>query len=408
MMGGCCNYFAELCALSTAGELTTVERGALDRHLRGCAGCAQLLAEYERLANEDFPQLAATPMEEETGIERYHAARERLISRLRSRRAFGWLAVPAAIVMVLCVGTGYEFGHRAGMRTHPGSSPPPQATLDSKRPTSAMRAQNDDLLRSVLARDEARIRELDSRARNDEQRIEGLTQEKAALVHTLEDAVTRIATEQQEIAMVGKQPADLQRRIDEAAQTLSKIQTDLTQAKEEREQATLRTASLEAQIKDLNELLAVSQDAARKSEEFLRKNRDIREIMGARQLYIADVFDVNPNGTKSKPFGRVFYTAGKFLVFYAFDLDGEARRRERQTFQAWGRPEKDSGHPISLGMFYMDNQDNRRWVLKSEDPDVLATINAVFVTVEPKGGSDRPTTKPFLYAYLRSLPPNHF
>ena len=401
MMAGCSDYFAELCALSTAGELTTAERDALERHLRDCTGCAELLAEYERLAREDLARLAA---------------QERLISRLPSGHARiprnAWLAIPAAVAMVFCIAIGYEFGHTAGMKTDVAPSTPPQTTVERRRPAPSVSVPNDDLLRSVLARDEARIRELDARVLNDEQQMESLAREKAALAHSLEDAVTEIASRQQEIALLGKQPAELQRGLDEAkneaAQTLATIQTDLKQAREERAQALLRTASLEAQIKDLNGLLAVSQSAARTSEEFLRKNRDIREIMGARQLYIADVFDVNPNGTKSKPFGRVFYTAGKSLVFYAFDLDGEPRRRELQNFQAWGRPEKDGSRPISLGMFYMDNQDNRRWVLKSEDPDVLAMINAVFVTVEPKGGSDRPTTKPFLYAYLRSLPPNHF
>jgi anti-sigma-K factor RskA len=55
----------------------------------------------------------------------------------------------------------------------------------------------------------------------------------------------------------------------------------------------------------------------------------------------------------------------------------------------------------------MDNEQNRRWVLKSSNPNVLAQINAVFVTVEPHGGSQKPTGKPFLEAYLHSLPPNH-
>jgi anti-sigma-K factor RskA len=41
------------------------------------------------------------------------------------------------------------------------------------------------------------------------------------------------------------------------------------------------------------------------------------------------------------------------------------------------------------------------------NPGVLAQIKAVFVTVEPKGGSAKPTGKPVLEAYLHSLPPNH-
>jgi hypothetical protein len=129
--------------------------------------------------------------------------------------------------------------------------------------------------------------------------------------------------------------------------------------------------------------------------------------MGARQLYIADVFDVQNNGDRSKPFGRVFYTKGKSLIFYAFDLQAQPGYREARAFQAWGKPDSTSGKPISLGVFYMDSEQNRRWVVKSDNAEVLAQINAVFVTVEPHGGSQKPTSKPFLEAYLHSLPPNH-
>jgi hypothetical protein len=49
----------------------------------------------------------------------------------------------------------------------------------------------------------------------------------------------------------------------------------------------------------------------------------------------------------------------------------------------------------------------RHWVLKTENPDVLALINALFVTVEPKVGSAKSAGERFLEAYLHSLPPNH-
>ena len=49
----------------------------------------------------------------------------------------------------------------------------------------------------------------------------------------------------------------------------------------------------------------------------------------------------------------------------------------------------------------MDSESNRRWVLRLDDPKQLAEIDAVFVTVEPQGGSQKPTGKPFLYALLR-------
>ena len=57
---------------------------------------------------------------------------------------------------------------------------------------------------------------------------------------------------------------------------------------------------------------------------------------------------------------------------------------------------------MNLGILYMDSEANRRWVMRFDDPKQLAEIDAVFVTVEPHGGSQKPTSKPFLYALLRN------
>jgi hypothetical protein len=46
---------------------------------------------------------------------------------------------------------------------------------------------------------------------------------------------------------------------------------------------------------------------------------------------------------------------------------------------------------ISLGIFYEDNVGKKRWVLKLDDAKTLAQIDAVFVTVEPSGGSQKPS-----------------
>ena len=53
-----------------------------------------------------------------------------------------------------------------------------------------------------------------------------------------------------------------------------------------------------------------------------------------------------------------------------------------------------------MGVFYVDDNVQRRWVLKVDDPEKLKGVNALFVTVEPLGGADRPTGKKLLYAYL--------
>src|SRR5436309_14168088 len=113
--------------------------------------------------------------------------------------------------------------------------------------------------------------------------------------------------------------------------------------------------------------------------------------MAARDLYIAEVSDVGGNGKRKKPYGRVFYTRGKSLIFYAYDLDQQPGVKNASTFQAWGRRGPDRKNAVSLGIFYMDSVANRRWILKVEDPQTLQQIDAVFVTVEPKGGSPEPS-----------------
>ena len=142
-----------------------------------------------------------------------------------------------------------------------------------------------------------------------------------------------------------------------------------------------------------------------RGQELLEYDRDIRELMGARELYMADVHDVSGKGT-AKTYGRVFFTKGKSLIFYAFDLDAQPGVQNARSFQAWGRKGPDKEQARNLGIFYEDNVSKKRWVLKADDPKTLEDIDAVFVTVEPNGGSQHPSGKPLLFAYLR-VNPNH-
>jgi hypothetical protein len=166
------------------------------------------------------------------------------------------------------------------------------------------------------------------------------------------------------------------------------------------------SATLQAQVDELNASLRVREQDIAENEELLQHDRDIRNLIGSRDLYISEVYDVAKNGKTQKPFGRVFYTKGKSLVFYAYDLDQQPGVKTASTFQAWGRQGTDQQHDINLGMFYRDDQNRKRWILKSTDPLTLARIDAVFVTVEPNRQTSEPNGKPLLFTYLRMLP-NH-
>jgi len=170
---------------------------------------------------------------------------------------------------------------------------------------------------------------------------------------------------------------------------------------------------LEAKVDELTQRVrdreqALDQDQAEiaKQRELLEKDRDIRELMGARDLYIAEVHDVGGNGQADKTYGRIFYTKGKSLIFYAYDLDQEADLKNPNTFQAWGQRGADKQQALSLGGFYEPNTSKKRWILKFDDPKALATVDAVLVTAEPNRGSRHPSSKELLFAYLR-VSPNH-
>jgi anti-sigma-K factor RskA len=138
-------------------------------------------------------------------------------------------------------------------------------------------------------------------------------------------------------------------------------------------------------------------------EQFLDHDREIRNLIAARHLYIADIYDVKDDGETAKPFGRIFYTKDTSLVFYGYDLDKQTRRNKLVSFQVWGSG--DDQPDVSLGLFSLDGK-QKCWILHFNDSKTLARVNKVFVTVEPPGGSNRPTGKQILMAYLR-IHPNH-
>jgi hypothetical protein len=181
----------------------------------------------------------------------------------------------------------------------------------------------------------------------------------------------------------------------------------------QRDDIASHAAVLQAKIGDLTQLvleregeLEQKEDQVAKDENLLEHDRDIRELIGARDLYIAEIHDVSGNGESSKSYGRIFYTRGKRLVFYAYDLDAQHGIQEASTFQAWGRKGPDKQQALNLGVFYEDNATKKRWVLRVDNHRSLEDIDAVFLMIEPNGGSQHPSGKQLLFAYLR-INPNH-
>lgn len=417
--------FKELAALAHRGALTDDERLALSRHLEFCISCRQAYAEYSLLSREGMPFLAATYGHgDEVQDWDDRAVRNKLLARVRSegrdaeysssagaraqvlrightffpRSVTGqWAAGAVAACVLLAVAFGaYHLGGRMGVAEQRTPFVPPFQAPD----LAAQNKPSDDL----VAQQAAQISRLQVHVSAGQQEVVRLRE----ALRATEDRYTTLskteAEQDAEFRDVSEQRDKLISQLRDAEQTNQRVQAELTSLRAEHDRILLRTTSLESK---LDELTASARDKERRlqdDEQYLSSDRDIRELMGARKLYIADVFDVDSGSRTRKPFGRVFYTQNKSLIFYAFDLDHQPGVKNASAFQVWGKRDAESGekyHATNLGILYMDSESNRRWVLRLDDPKQLAEIDAVFVTVEPHGGSQKPTGKPFLYALLR-------
>jgi len=416
--------FKELSALAQGGECSDSEWLELKRHLQTCSSCRDGYHEYSLIAKEGMPFLAAarSDIQERASWDEGSAWRG-LLSRIREAEQSRpvlvnvrpkpirtslfswsggpqWAAVAAVALLLVAVSAG---AYRLGSLAHPTGGQ--GATLSSAsaahlRELDSEKKAADEMLTSQTGQMFSLQRQISSEQQE-------LTKLRAAL-HAAEEQSNKLSSgigvKEEQVRRLSEQREKLTTQLRDAEQTAQNAEAELASLHAEHERTLMRTASLESKIE---ELTASNRDQERRldnDEQYLASDRDIRELMGARKLYIADVFDVDSGSRTRKPFGRVFYTQNKSLIFYAFDLDHEPGVKTASAFQVWGQRDAEPGEKsraTNLGILYMDSESNRRWVLRLDDPKHLAEIDAVFVTVEPHGGSQKPTGKPFLYALLR-------
>jgi hypothetical protein len=414
--------FKELGAIASSGTLRTSEWAELKGHLQVCEACREVSNQYLILASEGIPLLAARYGNQEGQgswddmptrrklFARVQAAEQQASSGPTSQVPAGVqlnlprripvnplaIAVLAACLVVAVGLAAYHLGIRAQVRVR-------QAQAYAENYFQNLATEKKQSVDELL---DTQTKKLSQSQEEASQREQELTKLRPAL-RKVEDranelAAANSATDEQ-LRRALEQRDSLSGQLRDAEQAYQTVQAELATLRAERNKALLQTVSLESRIEELSTTTSDQERRLIDDEQYLASDRDIRDLMGARKLYIADVFDVDSHSRTRMPFGRVFYTQGKSLLFYAFDLDRQLDPKNASTFQAWGRREKDQEKPLNLGILYMDSKSNRRWALRFDDPVKLAEIDAVFVTVEPNGGSQQPTGKPFLYAYLRRV-----
>ena len=412
--------FQELCALSTTGELTAEEWARLERHLSHCDACREAKRQYERIVAGVIPAMAVESASEPDDVSApgswsIEEAEATLINSLRDEPApssvksisptipLWWKRVRryaiAALILLACSVLGYRIGVLRERGSHAAVAPVVSSVPDirphlnssgaARVPQPARKIAPDDDQTSSL-RDQVRTSQLD------------LTKLKDKLTQTEEELSKRSADLDQSL----QDRAELGRELAQVQASAQSLEAKLTAVGNQTAPDTAELPGLKMRIEDLNASLEYKDKEIAEQQELLEHDRDIRNLIGARNLYIAEIYDIAKSGDTQKPFGRVFYTKDKSLIFYGFDLDQQQGVKKVSAFQAWGSRGADRQHAVSLGLLYQDDANQKRWVLKFNDAKTIAQIDGVFVTVEPEGGSTKPSGKPLLFTYLR-LGPNH-
>lgn len=431
--------FLELCAVSTSGELSEQERKKLEAHLVGCAECRQALKEFEAAVDVGVPFLGAklsadslfdssrpfvssqpeserpAPLECTTPPPRdvnkagsipdidkrgFVFAQGNSPRRRQINWRYVWLPFAACILLTIALGIyAYRIGGARRVEVTQTATYTPDIQIEALEQQMSDVGHDREDLRSQLVQRDRVIADLQREVQSQSATLEEMKGAQGNLEKTIQNKEgEKQQSDQDRNALLQK--------LDSAQASLQKTQIQLDSLQRQRAQDESRADSLAAQVNDLHAQLREQEQTLSKQEDLLAHDRDVRELMGARDLYIAEIYDVAREGVTQKPYGRVFYTKGKSLIFYAYDLDQEAGVRTASTFQAWGQRGPNRREALNLGIFYEDNAAKKRWVLKFDDSKTLEQINAVFVTVEPSGGSIKPSGNPLLFTYLK-IEPNH-
>jgi hypothetical protein len=428
--------FLELCAVSTSGQLSEEDQRRLQEQLAVCSSCRTALQQYEAIIRHAIPAMGAkeTPQDMEAGPRwsekqaesalferiardeggggigrdgpipphRETSARQRVLAP-ESAAAWRsvWALYAAGILLFIALGfCAYEVGIRRGTEVANVTLPHPdtQSLISLEEKLSDASHESEVAHSQVGQRDKVivdlRHQLVQQSAKMDQ--MKAAQEQSDAALHSAESGREELSQKR----------IDAEQKFTAAQLSAQALQKKLDSTAEQSSQDAKRAAASDAKVNELTNLLRQRDATVDQQQELLAHDRDIRELMGARDLYVAEVYDVARTGATQKPYGRVFYTKGKSLIFYAYDLDQQTVARNANTFQVWGRRGPDREPPFPLGIFYEDNASKKRWVLKLDDPKLLAQIDAVFVTIEPNGGSRKPSGKPLLFAYLR-VDPNH-
>jgi hypothetical protein len=430
--------YEQLCGVASSGALTASEWKQLSEHLKDCPRCREELPQYQEIANSGMALLAPNDVsldvengwspesavarclrrlqEEEVeaqsaenGVISAHLNPQHWWQRIPLPRLNSALPYAAVGIVVATVSVSlYILGIRTAERR---VNTDPQAGVRLGSTLDALLREHGDLERQLQLRT-SDIEQISRRLSDEKAQLDkwqALKREADDTIYKLQHKTSEQEIEQTAIRSQNRVlEADrlaVSEKLKESEANLVVTQSKFDSTRDQHATDLAQIARLEDQINSTSRHPQPVAYVGVEQQEIMN-DPDLRELMGARDLFIADVYDIDKGGLPRKPFGRVFYTRGRSLLFYAFDLDRQPGVKAASTFQVWGRRGYGDNRPLNMGMMYLDSETSKRWVLKYSDAKALSQVDAVFVTIEPHGGSETPKGRQLLYASLRT-PANH-
>lgn len=404
--------YEEFCALAAAGQISAEEFAEFQVHLQECSHCKGLhqelleinsiwLTQAQELEPEMYGQHALLRTKildtlQDAGVQFSGQVREEIAFPARKLRIFEMFRTPApawAMVAVALI-AGY-FGFEAGTHRHTAPIDSGSVAVNAVS-TSPPFSSNAGLLPKTQPN--APIPP-NSPQGNLEQRLAASEAARTKALADLQSLKQDIASLQTSRDQDANQIAELKARSGQDQSAASSAQAEIRSLKVAEDAKNADLIATQIQLRDLEGKLADERVAAEKEQAIaeVASSGEMRDVIASRNLHIIDVADVTNNGVR-KPFGRIFYTEGKSLIFYAYDLSGA---NGTKTFYAWGHREGNVDTTLALGSLRLDDPGQKRWVFKTNDGKALAQIDSVYVTLEPKAKpGEKPKGQKILTAFL--------
>jgi hypothetical protein len=399
--------------LAASGEVQEAEWEVVKAHLQECASCRTSFSDMGAIHSACFTQAAGFEVERPPHKEnqlrnsilraasregaqfsdqvelgnQYEKPQCETIGSFRMIRGWG---IVSSLVVVCCVGVAYALRQSARVQ-----NPTALAAARAVAPSAAQGLNGSPI---------------EGRRRSEEildQEVAELKAERSRIEHDLRRAENEGKNLKSVTAGMEGQIAALTTELQNTRATEAQAEGALQQLKSARESDQAAILAQNREIRSLNEQLQEQSSQKERDQDVLEAETRLRELVGARNLHIVDVYDTDPDGKTKKAVGRVFYTQGRSLVFYAYDLSTDHFDGGRYAYYVWGHREGDDQSVRNLGTLDPDDLSQKRWMLKVNDTKALSDIDRVFVTLEQNGKIGAlPHGKKILSAYLGS-PANH-